>query len=243
MEPEKSTTSGSPVTETSEKAKKERSTRLTKSRLEAFSDGVIAIVITIMVLSIPLPPSFKGQDLLQFLLAIFIYFISFIVVGSFWSAHHRMFTYIEKVTTKIVWSNLFYLFFLSLIPILTKWVIENPGALLPAIGYDVIYVLVNLCYMLIFRMIISGNYNIKKIREKRREEVERAKREAPPGATWIRFVVMGGCAALIIAMSILIPAISTFFLLGLPVVFSLIFLFSDHDGGKHRHDQGPVAKK
>ncbi|MCL2884383.1 MAG: TMEM175 family protein [Oscillospiraceae bacterium] len=85
--------------------------QLTKHRLESFSDGVIAIIITIMVLSIPLPPSFAAGDILKFLLSIFIYLVSFIVVGSFWNSHHRVFLMVEQPTARISAYNLLYLFF------------------------------------------------------------------------------------------------------------------------------------
>lgn len=213
--------------------------RLTKNRLEAFSDGVIAIIITIMVLSIPLPPTFASADLLRFLLAIFIYFISFIVVGAFWNSHHRIFASVNQVTVQIVWSNLFFLFFLSLIPIFTKWVIENPGKLIPAIGYDLVFILVNLCFMLIFRAVIKSSENARGMVEQRKQAADRMKHEAPPGATWMHFAAVAAAAAVIIAGSILIPFVSTVFLLGLPVVFSLMNLFTSHDnrGGQPGRDR------
>lgn len=207
--------------------------QLAKTRLESFSDGVIAIIITIMMLSIPLPSSFKSQELLQLLLAIFIYFISFLVVGSFWSGHNLIFKYIDRVTIKIFWANLLYLFFLSLIPIFTKWVIENPGKLIPAISYDVVFLLVNLCYILIFRTVSHDHTeDLQVIREHLKQKAQRKRQEAPPGATWIRFAILAAAAVFIIVGSIFIPAVSTFFLLGLPVVFSVVNLFSDRESRK-----------
>ena len=173
----------------------------TKHRLESFSDGVIAIIITIMVLSIPLPASFAAGDLLGFLLSLFIYLVSFIVVGSFWNVHHRVFHYIDGVTNRLIWYNFSFLFFLSLIPIFTKWVIEHPGVLIPAIGYDVIFILVQFCSSLIFHLVASTSEReeIKSMREKRKQTMADMKREAPPGATWLRFAAFAGVAAAIIA--------------------------------------------
>lgn len=98
---------------------------MTTNRLEAFSDGVLAIVITIMVLEIKVP---EGADfeVLKTLLPKFIsYILSFIYVGIYWNNHHHLFHAIQKVSGKILWANLFLLFCLSLIPFSTGWMGEN----------------------------------------------------------------------------------------------------------------------
>ncbi|MCL2462603.1 MAG: TMEM175 family protein [Defluviitaleaceae bacterium] len=183
-----------------------------------------------MLLSIPLPATFDRRGLLGFLLSIFIYLVSFIVVGSFWNMHHHVFHYIDSVTNRIIWYNFAFLFFLSLIPIFTKWVIEHPGVLIPAIGYDVVFILVQLVTSMIFHLAIktSEREEIKAMREKRRQalnEIKEMKREAPSGATWPRFAVSAGVVAAIIAVSILVPVVSTVFLLGGPVAFSVMNVF------------------
>lgn len=94
-------------------------------RLEAFSDGVIAIIITIMVLELKVPET-GNFDALKTLIPKFIsYIISFIYVGIYWNNHHHLFQIIEKVNGKILWANLTLLFFLSLIPFSTAWMGEN----------------------------------------------------------------------------------------------------------------------
>ena len=86
---------------------------ISKNRLEAFSDGVIAIIITIMVLDIPMPKSFTFNGIKTVLTSFFIYFISFIVVGSQWFKHNYLFSICNKISIKVVWRNILYLFFLN----------------------------------------------------------------------------------------------------------------------------------
>ncbi|MFV0605328.1 MAG: TMEM175 family protein [Niabella sp.] len=97
-------------------------------RLEAFSDGVLAIVITIMVLELKVPEE-GGFDALKPLIPKFIsYILSFIYIGIYWNNHHHMFQIIERVNGKILWANLFLLFALSLVPFTTAWMGENQFA-------------------------------------------------------------------------------------------------------------------
>lgn len=204
--------------------------KISKQRLEAFTDGIIAIIITIMVLSVPLPASFEASELWGFLTSILIYLLSFIVVGAFWNQHSRLFSLFEKVDHKIVAANFFFLLFLSLIPLFTKWVIENPGTLLPVIGYDVVYMLVSWCYMLIFRLVMN---------ESQHEEVEHIKkivemRRGIPRGAWAPFLLIVVLIAGVVVMSIFLPLVSTYILMGIPVLSSLINIFSEGNGFKHR---------
>lgn len=84
-----------------------------KNRLETFSDGVIAIIITIMVLNIPLPDTFGFPEIAGLLRSILIFFVSFCIVGYFWSSHHFMLEQIPEVSNTLVWRNLLFLFFLG----------------------------------------------------------------------------------------------------------------------------------
>ena len=216
--------------------------KLSKNRLEAFSDGVIAIIITIMVLSIPLPASFAAEKILAFLLTIFIYLVSYVVVGSFWNIHHHVFARMEKVTGKVVTYNLAFLFFLSLIPIFTRWVMENPGVMVPAIAYDLAYVLSSLCSVLIFRAALDTETREKMVKMRERQKHARGEQTGqgspPPGVTWIRFAGIAAAAAVIIALSLAVPAVSTVFLLGLPVVFSVANVIADGTKGRVHHRAG-----
>lgn len=99
--------------------------RMTTSRLEAFSDGVLAIIITIMVLELKVPEEGTFEALKPLLPKIISYVISFIYVGIYWNNHHHLFQIIEKVNGKILWANLILLFCLSLIPFSSAWMGEN----------------------------------------------------------------------------------------------------------------------
>src|SRR4051794_31709627 len=98
---------------------------MTKTRLEAFSDGVMAILITIMVLELKTP---HGTDLhsLMFLLPVFLsYVLSFVYLGIYWGNHHHLMHTVNQVNSRIIWANLHLLFWLSLVPFVTAWMGEN----------------------------------------------------------------------------------------------------------------------
>ena len=114
---------------------------MSPKRLEAFSDGVIAIIITIMVLELR-PPHGSGFDGLQPLVPkLLAYLLSFVLVGIYWNNHHHLFHVVERIDGAVMWSNMALLFCLSLVPFATAWFGANPGALAPVI----VYVSVQLC--------------------------------------------------------------------------------------------------
>lgn len=195
---------------------------MTKYRLEAFTDGVIAIIITIMVLSIPLPKSFDLGDLVEFGLSLFIYLLSFLVVGAFWNQHHQAFSYLDKMNHKIIAASIFFLFFLSLIPLFTKWVIENQGSLIPAIGYDIVYLTVSFFYVLTFRFIIeeTDNEDIKQI-----TETIKSRKTVKLHFSWIPIIILLITIAILILISIYLPKVATIILLGVPIASSIFNLF------------------
>src|SRR5438309_1968445 len=98
---------------------------MTKGRLEAFSDGVIAIIITIMVLQLQVPRGPEQDDLSEVIPAFLSYVLSFVFVGIYWNNHHHMLQAAEHVNGGILWANLHLLFWLSLIPVVTGWVGRN----------------------------------------------------------------------------------------------------------------------
>lgn len=98
---------------------------MNKSRIEAFSDGVIAIIITIMVLEIKVPHEVSPEALLKLGPIFLSYIISFIYVGIYWNNHHHLFQSVKRVDGSVLWSNLFLLFWLSLIPFASGWMGEN----------------------------------------------------------------------------------------------------------------------
>ena len=126
-----------------------------KSRLEAFSDGVIAIIITIMVLELKVP---HGADLaaLQPLLPVFLnYVLSFIYVGIYWNNHHHLLHATKRIDGRILWANLHLLFWLSLFPFATGWVGENHLAPLPTAAYGLVLLMAAIAYYLLERLIIA----------------------------------------------------------------------------------------
>jgi uncharacterized membrane protein len=126
-----------------------------KGRLEAFSDGVIAIIITIMVLELKVP---HGEDwaALRPLIPIFLsYVLSFIYIGIYWNNHHHLLQATRHINGPILWANLHLLFWLSLIPFVTGWMGENHFAALPVALYGVVLLLAACAYFILSRALIA----------------------------------------------------------------------------------------
>jgi uncharacterized membrane protein len=127
-----------------------------KTRLEAFSDGVIAIIITIMVLELKVP---HGDNLaaLAPLFPVFLsYVLSFVYVGIYWNNHHHMLHASNKVTGAMLWGNLHLLFWLSLLPFATGWMGENHFAALPSATYGVVLLMAAIAYWILQQLIIAS---------------------------------------------------------------------------------------
>ena len=132
---------------------------MSKSRLEAFSDGVIAILITIMVLELHVP---EGVDLaaLSDLTPIFLsYVLSFVFLGIYWNNHHHLLQLAKHVNGSVLWANLHLLFWLSLIPFATGWMGENSFAQLPIALYGVVLWMSGLAYYILAQKLISLHGN------------------------------------------------------------------------------------
>ena len=129
---------------------------MSKGRLEAFSDGVIAIIITIMVLEMKVP---HGTDFatLKPLLPVFLsYVLSFVYLGIYWNNHHHMLHATQKVMGSILWANLHLLFWLSLIPFTTGWMGENHFAELPTALYGAVLLMAAIAYYILQQRIIAS---------------------------------------------------------------------------------------
>ena len=127
------------------------------NRLEAFTDGVVAIAITIMVLGLKAPPG-TGLEALRAGAPMFLgYVLSFINVGIFWNNHHHMFHATDRVDGKVLWANLFLLFGISLIPFAIRWMDEGHFAALPTAFYGATLALTAFAYVLLERAIIACN--------------------------------------------------------------------------------------
>ena len=128
---------------------------MNKGRLEAFSDGVIAIIITIMVLELKVP---HGSDFtsLRPLLPVFLsYVLSFVYVGIYWNNHHHMLHATRKISGSVLWANLHLLFWLSLFPFATAWMGENHFTPLPTAMYGVVLLMAGIAYVVLQQRIIA----------------------------------------------------------------------------------------
>lgn len=127
-----------------------------RNRLEAFSDGVLAIIITIMVLEMKVPHG-TGIDPLVPLLPVFLsYVLSFVYLGIYWNNHHHMLHTCQKVTGTILWANLHLLFWLSLFPFATGWIGENHFAAVPMALYGIVLFMAAIAYWILQQTIISS---------------------------------------------------------------------------------------
>jgi uncharacterized membrane protein len=122
---------------------------MTSNRLEAFSDGVLAIVITIMVLELKVPHDTDAAALRPLLPVLLSYVLSFVYVGIYWNNHHHLFQLVRHVTGVVLWANLHLLFWLSLVPFVTGWMGENHFAPLPVALYGVVLLCAGVAYRIL----------------------------------------------------------------------------------------------
>ena len=156
-----------------------KKTRMSKDRLLAFTDGVIAVIITIMVLELKAPHGADIAALRPLVLVFLSYVLSFIYVGIYWNNHHHMFQAAEHVSGPILWLNLHLLFWLSLIPFATAWIGEAPGAAIPLAVYGLVLLFCAVAYTILARALIrhhgaeslvskSGSTKLKGIAKKKK---------------------------------------------------------------------------
>jgi|TARA_R100000479_G_scaffold33554_1_gene13786 uncharacterized membrane protein len=142
-------------------------------RLEAFSDGVLAIVITIMVLEMQAPEDTSIEGLLKVLPVFVSYVLSFIYIGIYWNNHHHLIQVTEKVNGGILWANLHLLFWLSLIPFATSWLGENHTQPLPIALYGTVLLMSAVAYRILESALIKHhdeNFVLKKLTKKGSKE-------------------------------------------------------------------------
>ena len=126
-------------------------------RLEAFSDGVLAVIITIMALDLRVPGRPTVRDLGQSLPSLLVFALSFTFIGIYWNNHHHLLRSTERISGRVMWSNLHLLFWLSLMPLLTKYVAEYYGSHLPACTYGVVAIGAASAYWILVRSIVAAN--------------------------------------------------------------------------------------
>ena len=124
--------------------------------MEAFSDGMIGIFITIMVLELKVPHGQDWRALRPLFPSFLAYVLSFIFLGIYWNNHHHMLHAVERINGKVLWANFHLLFWLSLVPITTGWVGDHPRDPVPAAIYGIVFLLAALAYTILYRTLVSA---------------------------------------------------------------------------------------
>ena len=127
-----------------------------KTRMEAFSDGVLAIIITIMVLELKVPHGDRLDALLPLLPRLLSYVLSFVYLGIYWNNHHHLLHTFSQVTGSVLWANLHLLFWLSLVPFTTGWMGENHFSALPTAAYGFVLLMAAFAYLILQQRIIAA---------------------------------------------------------------------------------------
>ena len=129
---------------------------MSSARLEAFSDGVIAIIITIMILELKVPHGTEFSALVPVLPHFGVYVLSFVFLGIYWNNHHHMLHLTDRITGGVLWANLHLLFWLSLVPFVTAWMGENHFVPVPTAVYGMVMLLNGVAYYILERVIIAA---------------------------------------------------------------------------------------
>jgi uncharacterized membrane protein len=129
---------------------------VSKGRLEAFSDGVIAVIITIMVLELKVPQGPEWAALRPLLPTLLTYVLSFVFIGIYWNNHHHLLHATERIGGGVLWANLHLLFWLSLVPFVTAWLGEHDGAAAPCVAYGVVLLMCGVAFTILLRSILSA---------------------------------------------------------------------------------------
>ncbi len=133
--------------------------KLKSNRLEAFSDGVLAIIITIMVLEFKIPKTTELSSLAPMLPVFVSYILSFITIAIYWNNHHHLFSAVETINGKVMWANMMLLFWLSLLPFATAWMGENNFTKWPVFVYGLIVICCGLSYFLLTKALMKIHDN------------------------------------------------------------------------------------
>ena len=177
---------------------------MSTSRLEAFSDGVMAILITIMVLELRVPHGTDWSDLVAVLPVAAAYVLSFVYIGIYWNNHHHMFQAVERASGPVLWANLHLLFWLSIVPFVTAWLGHGPRVAAPTAAYGVVMVLCAVAFALLERAIIAQDGAESKLAQavgnQRKEQVSLALYTAAVPvafvAPWVSQLIFVGVALL-----------------------------------------------
>jgi uncharacterized membrane protein len=182
---------------------------MTSGRLEAFSDAVVAIIITIMVLELAVPEESTYAELRHLLPVFLAYILSFINIGIYWNNHHHMLVLVDHINGRIMWANLHLLFWLSLFPFATAWMGENDFAALPAALYGGVSLAAAIAYYILVLAIVS-------------DQGEDSKLAAALGRD-----VKGKLSPLLYAAGIALAPVNRWISLALYVLVALMWLIPD----------------
>jgi uncharacterized membrane protein len=182
---------------------------MNKGRLEAFSDGVIAIIITIMVLELHAPGGDDWSALRELAPTFLSYVLSFIYIGIYWNNHHHLWQAAKQVNGPVLWANLYLLFWLSLVPFVTGWMGENNFAQLPVAMYGFVLWMAGLAYYILTRTLITLHGRDSVI------------------ATALGNKVKEIASLVVYGLAILLSFVNTAFSLALYVIVALIWLIPD----------------
>ena len=130
---------------------------MNKSRVEAFTDAIIAIIMTVLVLEMARPESDTWHSLELLLPHLGIYIVSFIILAIYWNNHHHLFQVVKRVNGKVLWANNFFLLSVSFVPIGSSWISEYPNSFVPQLFYAVTFLLANSLYLVLTRQLMLIN--------------------------------------------------------------------------------------
>jgi uncharacterized membrane protein len=176
-----------------------------------------------MAIEIPVSNIFGYSELPNLLKAIFIFFASFFIVGYFWNRHHKLIDGLEMLTSKIIWRNHLFLFFLALLPCFTKWIIEMPDKLLPVVAYDILYLFVNLSYLFIAKGVYEAsqvdNQIINRIIMK---------------LSAVHIIIHSILVLMTIVLTLIWPQIPAALFIGIPILMSTMNIFENEYMGRRK---------
>jgi len=195
-----------------------------KQRFEFFSDGLMAIIMTIMVIDIHVSSPFSLKDIDDLLESILIYFVSFFIVGWFLNRHHHLISNTKKITPRIFWQNLMFLFFVALIPIFTKLIIENNADNIAIISYDIVFLLANVLFY------VMEKETRKQISKEEMERI-RAIRTEMMKQKHSRLKIVSGSILLIglAVLSIFLPQFSLIMFIVFPIISLMMNISIKYD--------------
>lgn len=182
---------------------------MNKNRLEAFSDGVLAIILTIMVLELRPPAAFDWPALCSMWPKFLSYILSFVYVAIYWNNHHHLFQLVRQVRGAVLWANMNLLFWLSLVPFVTAWSEDSHFAAIPVATYGGVLFMASVSYYLLVRVLLSSQESKSEL------------------ATAIGGDLKGKISTLLYAVAIALTSVTPYAALGIYVLVAIVWLVPD----------------